>query len=410
MLLLTSAANWCLLNRFLHHSPSIDITAGSNLLMIYLDNNATTPLKPAVKQAMVDALDVFGNPSSVHAAGREARMLVDTARRHVAALLNVRAEQVVFTSGGTESIVTALRGVMMLAPGQKLMTAATEHAATVVTAQALQVEGLAQTFLLPVDINGVVDIHKLEQLLQQGGVALVSLMHANNETGVLQPIDNIVALCRRYGVLVHVDACQTVGKVPVDFAALGADMLSVSFHKFGGPKGVGALVVKNELVLKTLLTGGGQERNRRSGTENVAAIAGAGVAAKLAPENFNFYHQTLSAYQRLFESKLTHLSNNIVIVGQSAPRLPHTSMVVAAGMPAEMAVMALDLAGVAVSSGSACSSGKVEPSRVLLAQGLSEQQALSGIRFSFGWQTTEAEVHKAVELYTQTYHRITATN
>lgn len=364
--------------------------------MIYLDNNATTPLKVSVQKIMNESLAVFGNPSSVHGVGREARMLVDMARRQVASLFNVRSEQVVFTSGGTESDVMAVSGAMNTRSG-KLVISSTEHAAVHNTAMAWQEKGREVT-IVSVDQNGLMNLAELEETLQKGETSLVSVMHGNNETGVLQPVEKIAELCKRYQVLFHTDAVQTAGKLKLDFPQMGCDMLSVSFHKFGGPKGIGALILRNELDLEALISGGGQERKRRGGTENVLAIAGAGAAAQSALEDTP-QTEYVQALRDSFEEQLTALGEPITILGQNASRTPNTSCFFHEEIEGETTVLAMDMAGIHISQGSACSSGRIEASRVVLNMGYSEKQAKNTVRVAFAWHNTQEDVEALVKAY-----------
>lgn len=372
--------------------------------MIYLDNNATTPLRPSVKEAMASSLDVFGNPSSVHGAGRDARMALDKARRQVANLFNTRSEQVVFTSGGTEADVMALRGFMKTAHHKRLITSTTEHAAVYNTAETLASEGVDVTYL-PVDSNGIVDLKFLEHELSQANVGLVSMMYVNNETGVIQPVEEVVKFCKKHNVSLHLDAVQAVAKIEIDFAKLGADMLSVAFHKFGGPKGVGALLMRNELDMEALIQGGGQERNRRGGTENVLAIIGAGQAAEEAQGSFSDIERLKKLSAKL-EAGLKELDENIIVTGESVNRTGLTTCFINEKVEGETAILSLDMAGIAVSQGSACSSGRVEPSRVLLEMGYNENQAKCAIRVGFAWHNTEKDVDAFLKAYGDILSRI----
>lgn len=355
-------------------------------MTIYLDNNATTPVIPAAKEAVLKALGCYGNPSSVHAPGREARHMLDHARRAVAQSLDVRAEQVVFTSGGTEANNLALRGIMAAAaPGSRLLASAVEHPSVRNTVQDLGGETIA------VDSSGRIRLDLLEAALKQGNVALVAIMHSNNETGVLQPVAQVVELCRAHGVLVHVDAIQSFGKVPLSFESVGADTLSLSFHKLGGPKGVGALIIKGQPAMSSLITGGGHERNRRAGTENLPGIAAAGAAAEHVSERLALMGNVAQLRDR-FEQTVGQGLPGVIFVAQGAPRLPNTSNVLFPGVSGEDMVMALDLEGFAVSAGSACSSGRTTPSKTLLAHGYTPQQVAGAIRVSLGPDTTQGDI------------------
>lgn len=348
----------------------------------YLDYNATAPVRSAARAAVIAALDAVGNPSSVHASGRAARRLVEDAREEVARLVNVAASAVVFTGGGSEANALALRG----SGAARVIASAIEHDSVLRNAPT--------SSLIPVNRDGVVDLAALERLLGEpsGGRTLVSVMLANNETGVIQPVAEAAALARRHGSLVHCDAVQAAGKIAIDFAALGVDMLTLSAHKLGGPQGVGALVLREGVELAPLVGGGGQERGRRAGTENVAGIAGFGAAATAARADLDSGEPDRIA--RLRDGLEAALPPQAVIHGAGRPRLPNTSCIGLPGLSGETQVMALDLAGVAVSSGSACSSGKVRPSHVLAAMGCAPDEAQSAIRVSLGWASTAADVER----------------
>lgn len=372
--------------------------------MIYLDHNATSPLRHSAKAAMTMALAETGNASSVHAAGRTARGRVERAREAVAKLGGAAPAAVVFTSCGSEANALALRGAVMGALAvedriTRLFISAIEHESVRANAAALMqsVPGLKLSEIA-VTKDGVVDLAALRlQLMQGKGRVLVSVMAANNETGVLQDVAAIARLVRTEGgedALIHVDAVQAAGRVALGFDALGADYMSLSAHKLGGPQGAGALLVKDGAPLAPLVSGGGQEMGRRSGTENVAAIAGFGAAAE---EVSNFADiARIQALRDRFETELKRLAPDAVIFGGAAPRLPNTSNFAIPGLSAETALIGLDLDGIAVSSGSACSSGKVKPSHVLLAMGADENLVRSGLRVSFGWTNSEADVDAAI--------------
>ncbi|TQV74324.1 cysteine desulfurase family protein [Denitrobaculum tricleocarpae] len=363
----------------------------------YMDFNATAPIRPEVVEAFVRASQTVGNPSSVHGFGRGARRLVEEARRSVAALTGGRSQDVIFTSGGTEANNLALKG----SGRPHVLVSAGEHDSV------LQAEPAAQT--IPLNPDGTLDMAQFECLLSSlpetaANSILVSVMLANNETGVIQNIPEIAATARRYGALVHCDAVQAAGKIPLDIAMLGVDMLSLSAHKIGGPQGIGALVLTPGLELKPLLLGGGQERRRRAGTENVAGCAGFGVAADFAVSHLTDT-QRLADWRDEIEIRLTSLSRESKVFGSAAQRLPNTSCISMPGVPAETQLMALDLAGVAVSSGSACSSGKVQPSHVLRAMGASDAEAASALRISLGWSSTLGDVEAFVDAWSALYRR-----
>ncbi|MSP49461.1 MAG: cysteine desulfurase [Alphaproteobacteria bacterium] len=344
-------------------------------LTAYLDWNATAPVRPEARAAVADALALTGNPSSVHGAGRAARALIEDARDAVARLIGAGPNQIVFTSGGSEANTLALAG-----SGRRLLVSAVEHDSVLVHAGAERVA---------VTSEGIVDLDDLDARL--GAVeapALVSVMFANNETGTIQPIADVVRIARAHGALVHTDAAQAVGRVPVDFLGLGVDLMTVSAHKLGGPQGVGALAVGERAALVPVIRGGGQERGRRAGTENVAGISGFGAAAVAAPGTDWSFVQSL-------RDDLEHRAVGLgaEIFADEATRLPNTSCLRLPGMTAEALVIALDLEGVAVSAGAACSSGKVRPSPVLKAMGVAEDVAAGAIRASLGWATTAEEIH-----------------
>jgi cysteine desulfurase len=364
---------------------------------VYLDWNATAPARPEAIEAVARAMSEVGNASSVHRFGRAARKLVEDAREAVAALTGAEPANVIFTGGGTEANNLALRGC----GDRRLIVSAVEHGA--VLAPALMRDSGA--VILPVDADGVVDLEALDSALRDAGKpTLVSVMRANNETGVLQPVAEVVAIAHRHGALVHCDAVQAAGKIPFDMTALGVDLASFSAHKLGGPQGVGALVLRQDMPLDAQNIGGGQERGRRSGTENVAGIAGFGAAARAA-------HAGLAGYARVaelrdeLERRTAVLAQDRRVLGAGAPRLPNTSNLTMPGVKAETQVMALDLEGVAVSAGSACSSGKVSASHVIAAMGVPDDEALTAIRVSLGWSSTAAEVDRFVEAWRTVFER-----
>ena len=362
---------------------------------VYMDHNATTAVRPEARDAVALALALTGNPSSVHGSGRTARRLVEDARDAVAALVGAEPAWVVFTSGGTEANNLALRVLPKRAP---ILCSAVEHASVLSV-----MDGIVE---IPVDGDGVVDLGALEALLAgEDTPALVSVMLANNETGVLQPVADVAALAHEHGALIHCDAVQAAGKMAIDYRALGCDLMSLSAHKIGGPSGVGALVVtsgvEGDLTLIPMLHGGGQERGRRAGTENVPGIAGFGAAARAAREGLTDFAR-LGRWRERIENRLRQRADSRVY-GFGAPRLANTSCLTMPGVEAETQVIQLDLAGVAVSAGAACSSGKVEPSRVLAAMGVDANEAATAIRVSLGWNTTEDDADKFVEAWIQVY-------
>jgi len=361
--------------------------------MTYLDHNATSPLRAEARAAMERALSIGGNPSSVHGQGRAARAEVEKAREAVAALAGARAEDVVFTGGGTEANALALCGAVQGAAEAgaritRLFVSAIEHDSVLANAAALAERTHLRLVIIPVTADGIVDVDALRGLLREGkGRALVAVMAANNETGVVQPIAEIAALMKDHEGAFFVDAVQAIGKIP--FSVSMADYVSLSAHKFGGLQGVGALIVREGAPLAATMLGGGQERGHRAGTENVAGIAAFGAAAKVATPS-------ATTLRDRFEAELRAAAPDVVIFGENVPRLPNTSNFALPVASAETAVMALDLDGVMISSGSACSSGKVKPSHVLQAMGVPEALARSALRVSFGWNSTDQDVDAAI--------------
>lgn len=363
---------------------------------VYLDYNATAPMRPEAREALLRALEVPANPSSVHAAGRAARDAVERARAEVGALVGVPAGSVTFVSGGTEANALAIQSAKV----DRIIISAIEHDAVTETAKAsgLPVE------VLPVDANGVADLAWLAQALEPPGKALVCLMLANNETGVIQPVAEASALVRAKDGLLHVDAVQAAGKIAVDFSALGADTMALSAHKQGGPQGVGALVAGTRAAVTRHQHGGGQERGRRAGTENVAGIAAFGAAARSAQESL-----ASMAEQAHWRDALAQRlkAEGAVVLGESADRLPQTLCFAGEGFGSEVQVMNMDLAGVMVSAGSACSSGKVKASRVVEAMGRSDLAPFA-LRVSGGWASTEQDWIKCGDAWLAAWKRIGA--
>ena len=363
---------------------------------VYLDHNATAVVRPEARAAMAHALDVGGNPSSIHAAGRAARAMVEQARDQVAALIAAPASTLVFTSGGTEANALAIESAVA-AGSKRLIVSAVEHDSVQETSRVL---GVAVE-VLPVTASGEADLAWLKTRLADwnpaDGKPFVALMLANNETGVIQPVAEAAALVRAADGWLHVDAIQAAGKIGVDSRALGADTLSISAHKIGGPQGVGALTFGPRATLSRRQHGGGQERGRRGGTENVPGITSFGAAAAEALKGLTEY-QGRAAWRDAVAARLKDAGG--VVMGEAAPRLPNTLSIATPGFPADVQVMGLDLAGVMVSAGSACSSGKVKASPVLEAMG---QGALAGcaIRVSGGWNTTQADWDRFVEAWSQ---------
>jgi cysteine desulfurase len=361
---------------------------------IYFDWNATAPLRQEARAAALAAFDVNGNPSSVHGEGRAARRLIEHAREQVAALVGAQPRNVAFTSGGTEANMLALAPA---AARDRLLASAIEHPS--VLAGGRFPSGSVER--LPVTGSGALDVATLERRLAAlGSRALVSLMLANNETGVVQPVAQAAQLVHAAGGVLHVDAVQAVGRIPCDINALGADLLTLSGHKIGAPKGIGALIGRTEVSLvDALIKGGGQERGLRAGTENVAGIAGFGAAAAAAREGFTAETARMAALRDRLEAGLKAASPAVVIFGTESERLPNTTLFAVPGVKAETAVIALDLEGVAVSAGAACSSGKVQPSHVLAAMGVPPHLARAGVRVSLGPSITESEIDRFIEAW-----------
>ncbi len=364
---------------------------------LYLDHNATTPLDPRVLEAMLEALrHGFGNASSLHWFGQRARAAVDAARGEVAALIGAAPAEVVFTGSGTEADNLALRGVAAAAraPRRKVLYSAVEHHAIVHTARALAEEGVPVE-TIRVTPDGLLDLADLRQKVDET-TALVAVMLANNETGLLQPLGEVVRVCHERGALVHCDAVQAAGKVPVDVRTLGVDLLALSAHKIYGPQGVGALYVRRGTRMKPLLRGGAQERNRRAGTENVAGIVGLGRAAALAAAELAAEAPRVSALRDRLEARLLDIPG--ARRNGEGPRVPNTANVSFERVEAESLLLGLDLQGLAVSTGAACAAGAMEPSHVLRAMGLSPERVQGSVRFSLGRTTTAEQVDRAALL------------
>jgi len=365
---------------------------------VYLDWNATTPLRPEAREAMAAAWDFPGNPSSVHDEGRKARRLVEDARAAVAGAVGALPRNVVFTSGGTEANALALTPGLRRTSGlpvRRLVVSAIEHASVLAggrfTAESITTVGVSG--------SGLVRPDPLREMMAGGPPALVSIMLANNETGAIQPILALAEIVHAAGGLLHVDAIQALGKIPFDINKLNADLVTLSAHKIGGPKGVGALAWADGVQgLEPLLRGGGQERGHRAGTENVAGIAGFGTAVKAAIGALENDAIRLENLRNRLESGLRQ-TPGVLIFSDDAPRLPNTTLFTAPGLKAETAVIGFDLAGIAVSSGSACSSGKVQPSHVLEAMGFGREMAQGAVRLSLGWSSCEADIDRCLEAW-----------
>jgi cysteine desulfurase len=359
----------------------------------YLDWNATAPLRPEAAAAMSEALGRWGNPSSVHRRGRAARQRIERAREAVAGLLgDVDPSGVIFVSGGTEANHLALLG----AGRERVLVSAIEHDSVRHAVRGAEI--------IPVGPEGVVALDALDRLLGADvRLALVSVMHANNETGVIQPVAEIAAITRRHGAVFHCDAVQAAGKVALEVGTVGADLVTLSAHKIGGPPGVGALVVTGGVDVAPLLRGGGQERRRRAGTENLPGIAGFAAAAAAAAEVA--VYDRVAALRDGLETEIAAIAPDAVVLGAAANRLPNTSAIAMPGLAAETQVVALDLDGVMVSAGAACSSGKVGPSHVLAAMRVAPEIAASTIRVSLGWNSSEAEIAHFLRAWTALYRR-----
>ena len=365
---------------------------------VYLDWNATTPLRPEARQAMAAAWEVAGNPSSVHAEGRQARRLMEDARAAVAAAVSARPQDVVFSSGGTEANALALTPGLRRAGGEsvrRLLVSAIEHT-SVLSGGRFAAEAIGP---IKVTGSGLVDLDHLRERLAEGVPALVSVMLANSETGAIQPVAEIAGIVHAAGGLLHVDAIQGFGKIPFDIKSIKADLVTLSAHKIGGPKGVGALVMAEEVQgLDPLLRGGGQELGRRAGTENVAGIAAFGAAIRAAMAALQGDAERLQGLRARLEAGLK-LTPGMILFSADAPRLPNTALFTVPGLKAETAVIGFDLGGIAVSSGSACSSGKVQPSHVLAAMGFDRELAKGAVRLSMGWSSSEADIDLVLEAW-----------
>src|SRR5437667_9262197 len=376
------------------------VTMNVSRMRVYFDYNATSPLAEDVTDAVVRATrDVFGNASSVHHFGQQAKATMDAARSAVATLLNADLSEIVFTSGGTESDNFAIRGAAeALEPtGRRhLIASAIEHEAVLNTLKALARRGW-RTTLLSVDQSGIVSPDRLRDAIG-ADTAVVSVMHANNEIGTIQPIAALAAIAHEHGALMHTDAVQSAGKIPVEVRALGVDLLSMSAHKFNGPKGAGVLWIKRGTRMQPVLTGGKHERNRRAGTENVPAIAGLGVAARLAAGKLSVEAPRVAALRDRLEAGILRAVPGTAVNGAPESRVPNTTNISFERVEAESLLIALDLEGVAVSTGSACSSGTLEPSHVLRAMGLAAHRTQSSLRFSLGMFSSEEEVDRVVSI------------
>jgi cysteine desulfurase len=373
---------------------------------IYLDNSATTRVDELVLDAMLPCFrENYGNASSVHMFGQEARAIVEDSRRSVAELLGADTREIVFTSGGTESDNSALWGVFRSGyrPGNHIVTTKIEHPAILATCKALETAGAEVTYI-PVDSSGKVDPAAVESAIRDTTL-LISVMHANNETGVIQPIEDISKIARQRGIILHTDAVQSVGKIPVDVNELGVDLLSLSGHKIHGPKGIGALYIRKKTKLVPFMTGGSHERKRRAGTENVPGIAGIGAAARLAHERLPEMATRVAGLRGRLESRAMNKISGVRINGPGS-RLPNISNLSFERLEGEAAVIALDLEGIAISTGSACSSGSLDPSHVLIAMGLRPEVVQGSLRFSLCFHNTEAEIDRTIQTLESVVQRL----
>ncbi|MGE0352349.1 MAG: cysteine desulfurase family protein [Gemmatimonadales bacterium] len=377
---------------------------------VYLDNAATTPVRPEVLEAMLPYLSqtAFGNPSSPHRFGRAARAGLDQAKRQVAAAVGAEPNQVIFTSGGTEADNLAIIGAALAARDagrpMHVVASACEHKAVLAAAHAVKHLGGEET-ILPVDRSGLVDRTALARALA-AGPAIVSIMWVNNETGAVQPVSEIAGVCADAGVAFHSDAVQAFGKVPVSLADLPCTLLTISGHKIGAPKGIGALIVRNRKAVEAIIHGGGQQFGIRPGTENVAGAVALGRAAELVAAEIETESARLVRLRDRLAGRLREAVPDVVINAEGAPRAPHVLNLAVPGADSEAMLMHFDLAGVAVSGGSACSTGSVEPSHVLTAMGLPRELALGAVRFSLGHETTENDVDRAAEVFPQVVAKV----
>ncbi len=359
---------------------------------IYLDHNATSPLRPEATAAMTPLRDLPLNASSVHALGRMGRKTIEDARAHVAALTGADPSMVIFNSGATEGNNT----ILQYFKDARVLVSAIEHPSVL--------ESLTHAVKIPVTPDGIVDLGALENLLRAEKTALVSVMLVNNETGIIQPVLKISSLARQYGALFHIDAVQGMGRIPLSLLEMGADFMTISSHKIGGPQGVGALVLGQCGITPVLLQGGGQEKKARAGTENITAIAGFGAAAQIALSDMVPYNETLSALRGKLEDGLKSIHPAIEIIGENQNRVCNTSFFILPGASSETMMMALDLDGICVSNGSACTSGTVKSSHVLKAMGYSDADSSAAIRVSLGWNTNEGDI----EAFLRAFEKIIA--
>ncbi len=370
--------------------------------LTYLDFNATAPAKPAVVDKVAEVMTAGGNASSVHAHGRAAHGLLERAREQVAAFVNASPDEIIFTSGGTEGNTLAVLGGARANGIARLLISATEHPSVRVAAVATDLD----VHKLACDRDGLIDPKKLDELLRaDDGRALVSIMLANNETGVIQRVADLAKIAHDHNAIVHCDAVQAAAKIKVDFESLGIDLMTLSSHKMGGPHGVGALVRRDNIEVSGRMYGGGQEKSRRSGTENLPGIVGFGLAAELATEDLDAV-AGLAVWRDELQDRIEEVAPEAVVAGGDVIRLPNTLCISLPGIPAETQVIALDLAGFCISAGSACSSGKVSSSRVLNEMGFDQSVSSSSIRVSLGWKTTQDEVRAFFDAWAAMRHRL----
>lgn len=360
---------------------------------IYLDYNATAPIRPEVLELTAKVMGEVGNASSVHGFGRAARKYVEDAREQVAALCGVNADQVIFTSGATEATNTILCGYK----DKKTIISSIEHPAVK--------DSLPHAIEIPVTKDGVVDLEIHKSTLEKEKPDLVSIMLVNSETGVIQPIKEMAELAHQHGALFHTEVVQAAGRMDISLNALGVDFMSLSAHKFAGPQGVGALIIRDGLEAPKFMRGGGQEKNCRAGTHNTAGIAGMGLAAVIALKEMSDYQKRITKMRDDLEAKIKQTSNRAIIYGENSPRVCNTINVGVPGLEAQTQMMALDLDSIAVSSGSACSSGSFKPSDVLMAMGVSEADAKCALRISLGWNTTSADIDGFLESWSKLIKR-----
>jgi cysteine desulfurase len=365
------------------------------LELTYLDHNASTPLKPAVREIMLQKMSIPGNASAIHKMGRTARRDIEDARHKIAQLVNASSQAVIlFTSGATEANNLVLKG----SGAERILVSAIEHPSVL--------QASVEKEIIPVQPSGVIDLVALDKMLEGNDRStLISVMLVNNETGVIQPLEKVMEIAKRRGALVHADAVQAAGRLPLDLQKLGVDYMTLSAHKIGGPQGMGCLIMSNCVSVTPQINGGNQEKSMRAGTENVAAIAGFGVAAELAVLDMAEF-QKLSALRDKVETELQKIAPTLRVFGRDAQRVANTTMFSLPGASSEMQLIALDLAGICVSNGSACASGTVKASHVLKAMGVSEAEAGSSLRVSLGWNSTEKDVDYFIRKWIEMYERV----